>query len=88
MEQTLIDSLGNTITLTYDAETDVVKVKNSGVDSDFREVNRQPVFDDPSVVLLGLETPNNGDDGWNEYSDDTAKSEIRNFWTKNKVDQS
>ncbi len=85
MEQTHIDSLGNTITLTYDVLTDVVKVKNSGVDPDFREVTREPLWN-PDLVLQ-MEVFEGNDDGWNEYSDIETRDLIRQFWLDNKVNK-
>ncbi len=85
MEQTHIDSLGNTITLTYDVLTDVVKVKNSGVDPDFREVTREPLWN-PDLVLQ-MEVVEGNDDGWNEYSDIETRDLIRQFWLDNKVNK-
>lgn len=85
MEQTLTDSLGNTITLTYDAGTDVVKVKNSGVDADFREVTRESTWN-PELVLQ-MEIVEGIDDGWDTYSDVETRDLIRQFWMDNKVNQ-
>lgn len=85
IQDTIIDSLGNTIELIYDEGTDVVKVKNSAVDSDFREVRRMAMWN-PNLVL-GLETAGGGDDGWNNYSDDISRYHIRLFWESHKVNQ-
>ena len=86
MEQVLTDSLGNTITLTYDAVADIVKVKNSGVDSDFREVRRELMWN-PELVLEIEITEGNETDGWDSYSDEETRGLIRNFWLENKVNQ-
>lgn len=85
MELTHTDSLGNTITLTYDAGTDVVKVKNSGVDADFREVTREATWN-PELVLQ-MEIVEGIDDGWDTYSDIETRDLIRQFWMDNKVNQ-
>lgn len=85
MEQIVTDSLGNTITLTYDAGTDVVKVKNSGIDTDFREVTREVQWN-PDLVLQ-MEIVSGDDDGWDTYSDEDTRNAIRQFWLDNKVDQ-
>ncbi len=85
MEQVITDSLGNTITLTYDASTDVVKVKNSGVDADFREVTRDLLWE--SEMILQMEIVDGIDDGWDNYSDQETRGIIRNFWLENKVNQ-
>lgn len=85
MEQILTDTLGNTITLTYDAGTDVVKVKNSGIDTDFREVTREAQWN-PDLVLQ-MEIVSGDDDGWDTYSDEDTRNVIRQFWLDNKVNQ-
>lgn len=85
MENTVIDSLGNTVVMTYDAGTDTVKVKIVGIDSDFRAVTRQAMWN-PNLVLE-LETPGGGDDDWNNYSDEISRYQLREFWLANKVDQ-
>jgi hypothetical protein len=85
MQDIIVDSLGNTIELTYDAGTDTVKVKNSAVDSDFRELKRMAMW--PDEVILELETEDGGDDGWNDYSDEITRYNIRLFWLNNKVNQ-
>jgi hypothetical protein len=85
MEQILTDTLGNTVTLTYDAVTDVVKVKNNGVDSDFREVTRELQWNPDLVLQLEIVTGDN--DGWDNYSDVETRDLIRQFWIDNKVDQ-
>jgi hypothetical protein len=85
MEQILNDSLGNTITLTYDEVADVVKVKNSGVDTDFREVRRESMWN-PELVLE-IEIIEGDNDGWDDYSDLETRSLIRSFWMDNKVNQ-
>jgi len=85
MEQVITDTLGDTITLAYDASNDVVKVKNSGIDVDFREVTREERWN-PDLVLQ-LEIVTGDDDGWNDYSDDETRGLIRQFWLDNKVNQ-
>jgi hypothetical protein len=84
-QDTILDSLGNTIELTYDSDTDIVKVKNNGVDTDFREVKRMAMWN-PNLVLE-LETLYGGDDGWDTYSDEITRYHIRLFWENNKVNQ-
>jgi len=85
MEQVITDTLGDTITLAYDASNDVVKVKNSGIDVDFREVTGEERWN-PDLVLQ-LEIVTGDDDGWNDYSDDETRGLIRQFWLDNKVNQ-
>lgn len=85
IQDTMIDSLGNTIELIYDEVEDVVKVKNSAVDSDFREVKRMAMWN-PNVVLE-LETAGGTDDGWPYYSDEITRYNIRLFWENHKVNQ-
>lgn len=85
MEETLIDTQGNTITLVYESETDTVKVKNSGVDTDFREIIRSQSQKPDVVIELECEIGEN--DGWITYSDDATLAKIREFWDNNKVNK-
>lgn len=85
IEETITDSLGATIELIYETEGDVVKVKNSAVDLDFREVKRLAMFN-PNVNL-GFETLNNEDDRWGYYSTQETRDRIRLFWETNKVNK-
>lgn len=83
MEQVLVDTQGHTITLVYESSTDTVKVKNSGVDLDFREIIRSQ-SQKPDVVIE-LESEIGENDGWITYSDEETLAKIREFWDLNKV---
>jgi hypothetical protein len=85
IEETILDSLGNTIELIYDVDNDIVKIKKLSVDADFREVKRLRMFN-PDIVI-GLETPNGDDDGWEDYTDFGSRSEVRLFWETHKVNK-
>lgn len=85
MEQVLVDTQGHTITLVYESSTDTVKVKNSGVDSDFREIIRSQ-SQKPDVVIE-LESEIGENDGWITYSDEETLAKIREFWDLNKVNK-
>jgi hypothetical protein len=85
IEETILDSSGSTIELIYDVGSDTVKVKNLSVDTDFREVKIMEMWR-PNIVI-GLETPNDDDDGWEDYNDYGTRSEIRQFWETNKVNK-
>jgi len=67
IEETIVDSLGSTIELIYDVGSDTVKVKNSSVDTDFREVKIMEMWR-PNIVLE-LETLDGGDDRSGHYYD-------------------
>ena len=85
IEETILDLSGSTIELIYDVDGDVVKIKNSSVDTDFREVKRLNMFN-PDIVI-GLETPNDEDDKWFEYTDIDTRAIIRLFWETHKVNK-
>lgn len=85
IQETIVDSFENTIELIYDIETDVVKVKNSSVDVDFREIKVMEMWKPDVVIELG--TLNGEDDGWGNYSDENARSIIRLFWETHKVNK-
>ena len=85
IQETIVDSFGNTIELIYDVDNDIVRSKHLAVDSDFREVKRLNMFN-PDIVI-GLETPNGMDDRWEDYTDQAARSRIRQFWETHKVNK-
>ena len=85
IEETILDSSGSTIELIYDIDNDIVKIKKLSVDEDFREVKRLNMFN-PNIVI-GLETPNDDDDGWLDYTDFGTRSDIRLFWETNKINK-
>lgn len=85
VEQIINDSLGNVVTLNYDADTDTMTVKNTGVDSDFHVVSRNNSVElvDSVIVIEGTD----GADSWEAYSDEDTRGQIRLFWETNKVDK-
>ena len=81
MEQTLIDTLGNTITFNYDETTDVVTVTNSSLDNTPMELLKNNSEDvDPNVVYIA------GTD-MTVWSDDETKKQLINFWVVNKKEK-
>ena len=85
IQETIVDSLGSTVELIYDGDSDAVKVKNLSVDTDFREVKIMEMWR-PNIVLE-LVTLDGGDDGWGDYSDENVRSRIRLFWETHKVNK-
>jgi hypothetical protein len=81
MVQTLIDTLGNTITFNYDETTDVVTVTNSSLDNTPMELLKNNSEDvDPNVVYIA------GTD-MTVWSDDETKKQLINFWVVNKKEK-
>jgi hypothetical protein len=81
MEQTLTDSLNNTIVFKYDESTDSVSVKNSAVSAEFMEVVKNTdslvVADDVIMIPDFLE--------YDTWSDDETRGQLRIFWDEHKV---
>lgn len=81
MEQTLTDTLGNTITFKYDESTDSVSVKNSAVSAEFMEVvkNIDSLVVDLDVIMIP--------DFWeyDTWSDDETRGQLKLFWDEHKV---
>jgi len=81
MEQTLTDTLGNTIVFKYDETTDSVSVKNSAVSSEFMEVikniDKDVISFDVIMIPEFLE--------YDTWSDDATRSSLRGFWDEHKV---
>jgi hypothetical protein len=81
MEQTLTDTLGNTIVFKYDESTDSVSVKNSAVGVEFMEVVKN--IDSLVVEFDVIMIPDYLD--WDNWSDDLTRSELKSFWDEHKV---
>jgi UDP-glucose 6-dehydrogenase len=81
MEQTLTDSLGNTIVFKYDETLDSVFVKNSTVSGEFMEVIKNIDSDvinfDVIMIPEFLE--------YDTWSDDATRGSLRLFWDEHKV---
>jgi len=81
MEQTLTDSLNNTIVFKHDESTDSVSVKNSAVSAEFMEVVKNTdslvVADDVIMIPDFLE--------YDTWSDAETRSSLRVFWDEHKV---
>ena len=81
MEQTLTDTLGNTIVFKYDESTDSVSVKNSAVSAEFMEVVKNIDIDvvDLDVIMIPdfLE--------YDTWSDDETRGQLKLFWDEHKV---
>lgn len=81
MEQTLTDSLNNTIVFKYDESTDSVFVKNSAVGVEFMEVvkNIDSAVIDFDVIMIPDFTE------YDTFSDDETRGKLKLFWDENKV---
>jgi hypothetical protein len=83
MEQTLTDSLNNTIVFKYDESSDSVFVKNSAVSAEFMEVvkNTSELVIDLDVIMIPdfLE--------YDTWSDTDIRRELKSFWDAHKVNK-
>ena len=81
MEQTLTDSLNNTIVFKYDESTDSVSVKNSAVSAEFMEVvkNIDSLVVEFDVIMIT--------EFWeyDTWSDDETRGQLKSFWDEHKV---
>ena len=81
MEQTLTDSLGNTIVFKYDETLDSVFVKNSAVSGEFMTVtknNSEGVINDDVIMIPEFLE-------YDTWSDDATRGSLRLFWNEHKV---
>jgi hypothetical protein len=81
MEKAITDSLGNTITMKYDVDTDTVSVKNSAISDVFMEVTKNTAVEDDVIMLQEYIN-------YSDWSDDLGKKELRSFWDENKKNKS
>jgi|688.fasta_scaffold1347914_2 hypothetical protein len=81
MEQTLTDTLGNTIVFKYDETLDSVSVKNSAVSAEFMEVvkNIDSLVVDLDVIMI----PEFSE--YDTWSDDETRGKLKLFWDEHKV---
>ena len=81
MEQTLTDTLGNTIIFKYDETLDSVFVKNSAVSTEFMVITKNTsegaIIDDVIMIPEFLE--------YDTWSDDETRGQLRVFWNEHKV---
>lgn len=81
MEQTLTDTLGNTITFKYDETLDSVFVKNSAVSEEFMVITKNTseacIIDDVIMIPEFLE--------YDTWSDSETRTLLRVFWNEHKV---
>lgn len=81
MEQTLTDTLGNTIVFKYDETLDSVFVKNSAVSEEFMVItkNTAELCINDNVIMIPdfLE--------YDTWSDAETRGQLRVFWDEHKV---
>ena len=81
MEQTLTDSLSNTIVFKYDESNDSVFVKNSAVSGEFMVVTKNT--SDSVVDLDVIMIPDFLE--YDTWSDEPTRTELKSFWNQHKV---
>jgi len=81
MEQTLTDTLGNTIVFKYDETTDSVSVKNTAVSGEFMEVVKN--IDSLVVEFDVIMIPEFSE--YDTWSDDATRGQLKLFWDEHKV---
>jgi len=77
METTITDSLGNTITMKYDTDTDSVFVKNSLIGDTFMEVTKNTSVTEDVIMMEDHKDYSN-------WSDLDTRHQLRSFWDEHK----
>jgi hypothetical protein len=85
VEETIIDNLGNSLTLRYDDVNDQITIRNTGIDGEFRVVYLNDAMLDPYHVVTINEV--RGPEEWEGFTDDLGRTVIQNFWDTHKVDK-
>jgi hypothetical protein len=88
MEQTIIDTLGTTITLKYDVSTDTVTVQNPAKNEEFHVVTGKEIENEDntkSYVIFVGDIP--GDEWENTWSDTSARFKVSEFYHENKINK-
>lgn len=82
MEQIFNDTLGNVITVRYDAETNVVTVNNNAIDSVYYEIVRCNEDVEPHVICIDSISEWSI---WESWSDVETRLKVGEFFWANKV---
>jgi|694.fasta_scaffold21452_13 hypothetical protein len=85
VEETITDSLGNSLTLRYDDVNDQVSIRNTGMDGEFRLIYLNPAMLVPDNVITVVDV--DGPEEWEGFTDDLGRGQMKLFWDTHKIDK-
>jgi hypothetical protein len=85
VEETITDSLGNSLTLRYDNVNDQITIRNTGIDGEFRIMYLNPATIDPDRAITIVDV--DGPEEWEGFTDDLGRVTMQLFWDTNKIDK-
>ena len=85
VEETITDSLGNSLTLRYDDVNDQVSIRNTGMDGEFRLIYLNPAMLVPDNVITVVDV--DGPEEWEGFTDDLGRGQMKLFWETHKIDK-
>jgi hypothetical protein len=85
LEETITDTLGNSLTLRYDDVNDQVSIRNTGIDGEFRLIHLNPAMlvSDDIITVADV----NGPEEWDSFTDDIGRGKMKLFWDTHKINK-
>ena len=85
LEETITDTLGNSLTLRYDDVNDQVSIRNTGIDGEFRLIHLNPAMLVPDNIITVADV--NGPEEWDSFTDDIGRGKMKLFWDTHKINK-
>ena len=85
LEETITDTLGNSLTLRYDDVNDQVSIRNTGIDGEFRLIHLNPAMLVPDNIITVADV--NGPEEWDSLTDDIGRGKMKLFWDTHKINK-
>ena len=85
LEETITDTLGNSLTLRYDDVNDQVSIRNTGIDGEFRLIHLNPAMLVPDNIITVADV--NGPEVWDSFTDDIGRGKMKLFWDTHKINK-
>ena len=85
LEETITDTLGNSLTLRYDDVNDQVSIRNTGIDGEFRLIHLNPAMLVPDNIIPVADV--NGPEEWDSFTDDIGRGKMKLFWDTHKINK-
>ena len=85
LEETITDTLGNSLTLRYDDVNDQVSIRNTGIDGEFRLIHLTPAMLVPDNIITVADV--NGPEEWDSFTDDIGRGKMKLFWDTHKINK-
>ena len=85
LEETITDTVGNSLSLRYDDVNDQVSIRNTGIDGEFRLIHLNPAMLVPDNIITVADV--NGPEEWDSFTDDIGRGKMKLFWDTHKINK-